>query len=334
LGAQAAPIPDPSPKPRSKNVLIVAVVAVIVVVALVLAAVLVALPSSSQAAQSTPESTMNMYLDGIRQHNATKMIDSTLMHFDAANRSTFINSLGSQSTGNYLSNISIVSMDAIALSDVPVKIEKDMTNFTTVIQKVYKVTVQESQFLKVTIKQTGSSGDSNSSTAYLLLSKVDGKWYFDLYVSYSAEDWAADRSMSEKGWGNYPGGLQTTTTPIGFFTGTKSSGYWLFSLESISDPSVKFSDCMFSLTVGNQESSRTSVSTSTWFAISLSSSARYTMEVVDSGASGYLSVGDLVEFGPIGGMGMNPAPPKGTLVTLTVYYNPTGEAIASGTLVA
>jgi hypothetical protein len=41
---------------------------------------------------------MNTYIDSIKQHNSSKMIDCTLMHFDAANRSAFIQGLGSQWT--------------------------------------------------------------------------------------------------------------------------------------------------------------------------------------------------------------------------------------------
>jgi hypothetical protein len=153
-------------------------------------------------------------------------------------------------------------------------------------------------------------------------------------VSYSAEDWAADRSMSEKGWVNLPVSTHTITTPTGAFYGTDSSGYWMFSLMSISDSSVKYTDCLVSLAIGNQQSSWVSISTSSWFSIYLDASTGYTMEFIDSGTSGYMSAGDFVTIGPIGGgMGVNPAQPAGTVVTLTVYYRATGEAIASGTLV-
>jgi hypothetical protein len=312
--------------------MVVAIVSVVIVAVLVLAAVMVMLPKAGQEAQSTPESAMSMYLEGAQERNASKMIDSTLMHFDTANRTMFLVLLGAQSTGPIMMNISITGTEEIPMADVPTSIKLDVTNFTTAIQKSYSISVQESQFLKITIKQTNSSTDSYSVTSYMLLSKVDGKWYFDIYVRYSTADWAVDRSMSAKGWGNYPGSVQPTT-PIGSLGGTKNNGSWVFTLNSIDSSSVKYSDCMVKLTVGGQSSSAGSISTNTTYSIYLTASTGYTVYFTDSGASGYLSAGDSVKIGPIGGLGINPVPPAGTMVTLTLYYDPTGGVIASGTLI-
>jgi hypothetical protein len=194
LADQANPVPQPpAPKPKNKKVMIVAIVAVVVVLVLVLAAVMVMLPKNSQ---STPESALTNYLDGVRQKDAYKIIDSTIMHFDTTNRSYLASNLTAQWTNTSLINITITNMEDISMSNVPANITRDVTNFTNSLQKMFSITVEESQFVKVTVKQTNSSTDSFSSMAYLLTSKVDGKWYFDMVVSYTPSEWAKDLSMS------------------------------------------------------------------------------------------------------------------------------------------
>ena len=96
---------------------------------------------------------------------------------------------------------------------MPIDIKVDVTNFTNVLQKVYRIAIQDSQFEKVTVKQTNSSTDSFNATAYVLFSKIDGIWYLDLYVSYTPAEWAADRSMTDKGWSYFPN-LDTSTPAV------------------------------------------------------------------------------------------------------------------------
>jgi hypothetical protein len=165
----------------------------VVVLVLVLAAVMVILPKNGQ---STPESALNSYAEGVQQKDAYKIIDSTIMHFDSANRTNLASNLTAQWTYTSLINITITNMEDISMSSVPANITSDVTNFTNSLQKMFSITVEQSQFVKVTVKQTNSSTDSFSSIAYLLTSKVDGKWYFDMIVSYTPSEWAKDLSMS------------------------------------------------------------------------------------------------------------------------------------------
>ena len=174
--------------------MIVAVVAIVVVLVLVLAAVMVLLPKNSQ---STPESALNSYADGVQLKDAYKIIDSTIMHFDSANRTNLASNLTAQWTNTSLINITITNMEDISMSNVPANITRDVANFTNSLQKRFSITVEESQFVKVTVKQTNGSTDSTNLTTYLLTSKVDGKWYFDMIVNYTPSEWAKDLSMSE-----------------------------------------------------------------------------------------------------------------------------------------
>jgi uncharacterized membrane protein YvbJ len=198
LPAHAASIyQPPTPKRKGKKVLMVAVIAIIVVVAVVLAAVMFVLPKDSQ---SSPSAAIDTYFEGVNDHDAARIMDSTIMHFDTANRTILMNSFNSSWSNMVSANITVISTEDVSTSNVPVDIKVDVTNFTNVLQKVYKIAIQDSQFEKITVKQTNSSTDSFSSTAYVLFSKVDGKWYLDLYVSYTPAEWAADRSMADKGW--------------------------------------------------------------------------------------------------------------------------------------
>jgi hypothetical protein len=200
LPIQAAPVPQqPMPKGKGKKTLIVAVVAVVIVVAVILAAVLVVLPKAT--AQSSPQATLNSYLDGSKEQDAAKVVDSTILHFNSTYRSMFISGFANQTITSSMINITVVSMEDIPMAGVPKNITLDVTNFTNAIQSHFGIVVQGSQFVKVTIKQTNSSTDSATATTYLLLSQVDGKWYFDIFVAYSVEDWAADQSISDGGWG-------------------------------------------------------------------------------------------------------------------------------------
>jgi hypothetical protein len=194
LPAQPASIyQPPTPKRKGKKMIMVAIVAVIVVVAVVLAAMMFVLPKASQ---SSPSVAIDTYFDGVKSHDAAKIVDSTIMHFDTANRTILMNSFNLSWANMTMTNITIVSTEDISMSNVPADIKVDVTNFTNAFQKAYSITIQDSQFEKITIKQANSSTDSFSSTAYLLFSKVDGKWYFDIYVSYTPAEWAADRSMT------------------------------------------------------------------------------------------------------------------------------------------
>ena len=190
----ADPVPQsPEPKPKSKKIMITAIVAVVVALVLVLAAVMVILPKNSQ---STPDSALSSYADGVQQKDAYKIIDSTIMHFDPANRTDLASNLTAQWTNTSLINITITNMEDISNSNVPANITRDVSNFTNSLQKKFSISVEDSQFVKVTVKQTNSSTDSFSSMAYLLTSKVDGKWYFDMIVSYTLSEWANDISMT------------------------------------------------------------------------------------------------------------------------------------------
>jgi hypothetical protein len=200
LPVQPAPIPQqPMPKGKDKKTLIMAVVAVVIVVAVILAAVLVVLPKAT--AQSSPQATLSSYLDGSKEQNAAKVVDSTILHFNSTIRSMFISGFANQTFTSSMINITVVSMQDIPMADVPTNITSDVTNFTDAIQSHFGIVVQASQFVKVTIKQTNISTDPATATTYLLLSQVDGKWYFDIFLAYSAEDWAADQSISDGGWG-------------------------------------------------------------------------------------------------------------------------------------
>jgi hypothetical protein len=232
LPAQAASIyQPPTPKRKGKKMLMIAIVAMVIVVAVVMAAVLVILPKASE---STPESAMINYFNGVKEKDANKTLDSTILHFDSVNRTGHLNNF-TQSTANMsFANITITGTEDISMSRVPADIKLDATNFTNTLQKYIKSTIQESQFVRMTMKWTNSSTDSYSQSTYQLVSKIDGKWYFDIYVSYTTADWTADRSMADKGWGFFPGNTGDST-PIGSFTSsTNSSGYRLFSISAIS----------------------------------------------------------------------------------------------------
>jgi hypothetical protein len=198
LPAQSAPVyQPPTPKRKGKKMLIGAILAVVVVVAVILVAVMFVLP---KAAQTSPQAAMDAYFDGVKNHNAAQIIDSTVMHFDTANRSKLMSELNSSWDSITMTDVEIVSSEQISMSDIPADIKLDMTNYTMALENIYQITIQESQFQKVTIKQSNSSTDTNTSTTYVLFTKVDGKWYLSIYVNYSLADWAADRSMSDKGY--------------------------------------------------------------------------------------------------------------------------------------
>ena len=335
LAVQAASVPQPpTPKPKNKKMMI-AIVAVVVVVVLVLAAVMVILPKNDQ---STPTSALTNYLDGVKGKDAYKIIDSTIMHFDTANRTFLASNLTSQWTNTSMINVTITSSADIPMSSAPANITRDVTNFTNALQKMFSITVQESQFVKVTIKQTNSSTDYYSSTAYLLTSKVDGKWYFDMIVSYTPSDWAKDRSMNDVGWGfNIDNTSPSSTTPTGsLYVEVNNTGIWYLSISSLSPSTVPYTDCEFQLVVGNHTGTIVQVPDSISSVMTLSVNAGpatgYSMTIYDYGSGGYLSVGDYMTLGPINkASGLNAIQHTGTQFTLLLRYVPTGEVIASAT---
>jgi hypothetical protein len=162
---------------------------------------------------------------------------------------------------------------------------------------------------------------------------VEGKWYFDLYVSYTPADWTADRSMSEKGWGFFPN--FDTSTPIGSFTvGSNSTGYRNFMISDISSSTINYSDCEVRLTVGGQVGSTVDLPNTLHviLPIKAGTSTGYELSIVDEVTKGYVSVGDFFTLGPFtNATGLNAKQPTGTQVTLTMLYIPTGGVIASTT---
>ena len=325
LPAQSSPVyQPPTPKRNSNKMLMVAIVAIVIVVAVVLAAVMFVLPKT---AQSSPEATMETYFDGAKNHNAAQILDSTVMHFDTANRSLLISDLNSSWSNMNVTNVEIVSSEGISNSNVPADIKLDVTNFTTAVQNAYHITIQESQFQKVTVKWTNSSTDSYTSTSYVLFSKVDVKWYFDIIVSYSVDDWAADRSKSDQGVRYY------SSTPTGSFTyGMNNSGYWVFTVGSISSSTLNYTDCKVQLTVGSHVSNAIAIPASLYMTIPIGAenAIGYDLFITDYGTSGYLSRGDFFSIGPINNAtGKNAFQPVGTQITLTLIYSSTGEAIAT-----
>jgi len=314
----------PMPKPKGKKTLFVAIAAIVIVVAVVLAAVLVFLPKTDQA---NPEAALTGYFDGAKNHDAIRIVDSTIMHFDTANRSLLISSLNSSWSNMTFNNVTITNTEAISSSSVPADIKLDVTNFTNYLQNKFQLTVQESQFLKVTMTQTNSSTDSYSATTYTLFSKIDGKWYFDIYVSYSTIEWAADRSYGDRGGFNFPGTVITTTPPTGtFLNGINSTGSWHISVLSMSSSTVNYSDCLVKLTIGTHVSSMVPISSlNMTILISAGNATGYTLTINDFGSSGYVSAGDLFTVGPFtSASGLNAKQPTGTAVTLTLYYKTTG----------
>jgi hypothetical protein len=315
-----------SPRPRSKNKnLMIAVIAIVIVVVIVLAAVLVILPKDSS--KSTPQAALNEYFDGTREHDANKVVDSTIFHFDSANRSLFILNLVNQWASDSTLNISIVSMEDISMSNVPSDIKYDVTNFTTAFQSLFSVTIQESQFVKVTVKLPNST--SNNSITYTLLSKIDGKWYFDIYFSYTLYDWIADRSMGDQGR------IYFSSTPTGSFSNVvNNSGSWTFTIGSISPATLNYTDCEVQLTIGSHVSNAVAIPSIRYLVVPISagSATGYEIYLIHFGPSGYLSAGDVITIGPITeASGRNAYQPTGTQVTLNLIYSPTGNIIATKT---
>ena len=221
------------------------------------------------------------------------------------------------------------------MSNVPADIKVDVTNFTNALQKAYSITIQNSQFEKITWKQTNSSTDSFTSTAYSLFSNVDGKWYFDLYVSYTPEEWAADRSMTDKGWDYFPN--FDSSTPTGTFTaGSNSTGYRYFMISTISSSTVSYKDCEVRLTVGGHVGSMVDVpfALHVIMPVNAGNSTGYELTIVDEVTRGYVSVGDFFTVGPFtNATGLNAMQPTGTQVTMTILYVPIGGVIASSTFI-
>lgn len=330
LPAQAVSIyQPPTPKRKGKKVLMVAIVAIIVVVAVVLAAMMFVLPKASD---STPESAIINYFDGAKAKDANKTLDSTILHFDTANRTGHLNNFTQSTLNVSFANITITGTEDISMSNVPADIKLDATNFTTSIQKYIKSAIQESQFVKVTMKWTNSSTDSYSMSSYQLVSKVDGKWYFDIYVSYSTSDWAADRSMTDKGL--FPGNI-VDSTPIGSFSSaSNSTGKWSFSLSTVSSSTLSYYNCEVRLTVGGHTGGTMDVPSNLHVILPVTAGAAtgYELTVVDYGTPGYASAGDSFTVGPFtNATGLNAWQPTGTQVTLTMLYIPTGGVIASMT---
>ncbi len=329
LAVQATPVyQPPAPRPKSRKMIFIAIIAVVVVVAVVLAAVLVFLPKTDQ---STPQSALTNYLDGAKERDANKLLDSTIMRFDTANRSMYIENMTAQWENMSMDNVTVVSMVDISMSNTPADIKLDVTNLTTNLQKKLGITIQESQFVKATIKETSSS---DPETTYLLLSKVDGKWYFDILLSYSTEDWAADRSMGDRGEDySFIGGDDSDSgTPMGSFSGMNSSGYRIITLASISSSTVRYDDCEVMLAIGSHISNHVAIPNSMPLTIPISAGTAtgYYLTITDYGTSGYLSAGDIFVLGPFtGASGLNAVQPTGTQVNLTLIYSPTGETIAA-----
>jgi hypothetical protein len=331
LQAQSAPVyQPPAPKPKNKKMLM-ALAAVVVVIVVVLAAVFVFMPKASS--QSTPQATLTTFLDGASSKDPAKLIDATILHFDTANRSLYISSMSGANISMY--DVDIVKMEDIPVTSAPTDIKKDVVNFTTSIQTHFGITIQESQFVKATVK---NSSDSITMTSYLLLSKVDGKWYFDLFGNYLADDWANDRSMGDRGesGGFFDFGSSSTSTPLGsFVTGANNSGYWNFQLSFISSSSVRFTDCKIQLSVGGHMSSALSIPSNLKLNIpvSVGTATSYDLTITDLDSSGYLSSGDQFKFGPISGAsGKNAYQPAGTTITVILTYSETGGSIAVGFL--
>jgi hypothetical protein len=333
MAVPAAPVyQPPAPRPKSKKTLMIAIVAVVLVVVVVLAAVMFVLP---KAAQSTPGSALNAYFDGTKERDAAKIIDCTIMHFDTTNRSLFITSLTDQLENLSEFNVSLVSMEDISMSNVPADIKLDSMNFTTALQNRFLITIQDSQFVKVTIKQTNSSTDSYTSTTYVLLIKVDGKWYLNIYANYSLSDWATDRSMSDRGYSPFPGSTPgISTTPTGSFAGMNSSGYRILTLVSISSSTLSYDDCEVRLTIGTHTSYPAAIPSSMHLTIPViaGTATGYNLTIVDSGTTGYVSAGGLFTLGPFtSASGLNAIQPTGTVVIMSLIYASTGETIATAT---
>lgn len=83
-------------------------VAVIVVVAVVLAAVMFVLPKDSQ---SSPSAAIDTYFEGVNDHDAAKLVDSTIMHFDTANRTIIISSFNSSWSNMIGANITLIGTE-------------------------------------------------------------------------------------------------------------------------------------------------------------------------------------------------------------------------------
>ena len=331
LGEQGFPNRQPSaPKRKGKRSLLIAIVAIAVVAAFILAAVLVATPKTEA---STAKATMSAYFEGTKEHNATKMIDCSIMHFDTANRSSLLDNWNGW---NFLwlnasaTNTSVTDLEEISTPSVPSGIMMDVMNFTDAVQDAYRITIQGSQFVKVTMKQTNSSVDFCSRTTYTLFSMVGGVWYYDIYVSYTTAEWSANCSMGDMGWDNFFNG--SPATPTGHFyypSGRNISGYWTPRLESISSPTVKYTDCEVQLIIGDQQSSVVAIPASTYVTIPINGSAQqYELIYIDSDVSGYLSPGDAFLIGPRDDSGSDPSILAGSMYTLRLLYAPTGGLIA------
>ena len=329
LAVQAAPVyQPPAPKPKSRKMLFIAIIAVVVVVAVVLAAVLVFLPKTDQ---STPQSALTNYLDGAKERDANKLLDSTIFHFDSANRSMYIENMTAQWENMSMDDVTVVSMVDISMSNTPADIKLDVTNLTTNLQKKFGITIQESQFVKATIKENNSA---DPEITYLLLSKVDGKWYFDIFLSYSTEDWAADRSMGDRGedFSFIEGDDSEIATPMGGFHRMNNSGYQIITITLISSSTVSYEDCEVMLAIGSHISNPIAIPNSMTLTIPISAGTAtgYYLTITDSETLGYLSVGDEFTLGPFtGASGLNAVQPTGTQVTLTLVYSPTGGTIAA-----
>lgn len=287
---------------------------------MVLAAVFFVMPKASS--QSTPQSTLNTFLDDAKSNDATKMIDATILHFDTANRSVYIGSMTSGYIAMY--HVEVISMEDVPVSSAPADIKMDVTNFTAVFQTLYGITIQDSQFVKVTVK---NSSDSTTVTSYMLLSKVDGKWYFDIFM-YLSDDWAKDRSMGDQGMSFFDFGPTEQINPLATFSlGTNNSGYWNFKISSVNSASVRFTDCRIQLSMGGKLSSAVSIPSTLRLNIPISAGTAtgYDLTIVDSGASGYLSSNDMFRFGPIGNVtGNNANQPAGTAIIVILTNTQTG----------
>ncbi len=333
LAVQIAPLNrPPAPGPRSRKTLFIAIVAVVVVVAVMLAAVLVFLPKADQL---TPQAALTNYFDGAKEHDANKLVDNMILHFDTANRSRYIENIAAQWGNMAIDNFTVISMEDISMSNTPADIQLDVTNFTTVLRNAFGFTIQESQFVKATTKETKTSV---SVTAYLLFSMVDGKWYYDI-LSYSTDDWAEDRSMGDKGidFSSLPlfESVNTARVLTGSFTGTNSSGFWSFTLDTISLSSVRFTDCEVQMAIGGQSSIAIAIPLSLKVTIPISGTANsYDLTIDDFGTSGYLSAGDVFMLGPINNAtGKNAYQPAGRSVSLFLIEPQTERVFAMGTLI-
>jgi hypothetical protein len=323
-----------APKSNTKAKLVITAIVIIILVGVVLASI----PGDNKPAPTSslePEKVLRNYYEAYDGGNYTYAIDSTMTHFDNASRNSYLEMMNNQTNPVDMQySFSIQSVEGIQSANIPVDIKGDVNNLSKNMEKAYRIKIQDSMFLKVTMNESFNGSEIYNATTYDLLQKVDGLWYLSFY-QVQIDGWINDTSQGDLGndfsylGGSGPNVPPTVTGSIIF--ATHDSGDWVFYLGS-TDKNLSFTDCQLQLEIDGNQSDPVDIPSSLHLIIPIVSgpSTGYSIVVSDVDGNGEISHFDTISIGPINGKsGLNAVQASGASVTLNLILTTTGENFAS-----